>query len=101
MIYHNLERKSEQRKQLCQIPVGTTSDQEEVQKWSPNQPMKWGHNKEDQFEPEKPVNITTAPTSKSKQSQAARIPEAEVVNNRIARKGKEERTATDPSPWRS
>ncbi|GFX60246.1 hypothetical protein TNCV_4534061 [Trichonephila clavipes] len=41
------------------------------------------------------------PTSKSKQGQAARIAEEEVVNSRIARRGKEERTATDPSPWRS
>ncbi|GFY09783.1 uncharacterized protein TNCV_3697451 [Trichonephila clavipes] len=46
-----------------------------------------------QFEPEKAENITTAPTSKSKQGQAARIPEAEVVNNRIGRRGKEGRTA--------
>ncbi|GFW66521.1 uncharacterized protein TNCV_3840612 [Trichonephila clavipes] len=38
--------------------------------------------------------------SKSKQGQAARIPE-EVVNTRIARKGKEEQTATDQSPRRS
>ncbi|GFS97852.1 uncharacterized protein TNCV_2018091 [Trichonephila clavipes] len=34
-------------------------------------------------------------------SQLARIPEEEVVNNKMARKGKEERIPTDPSPWRS
>ncbi|GFY37330.1 hypothetical protein TNIN_292051 [Trichonephila inaurata madagascariensis] len=62
--------------------------------------MRRGHNKEDQFEPEEAENISIAPTSKSKQGQAAGIPEAEVVNNSIARKGKEERTATDPSPWK-
>ncbi|GFY08085.1 hypothetical protein TNCV_1355011 [Trichonephila clavipes] len=33
-----------------------------------DQPMRRGHNKEDQFEPEEAENITTAPTSKSKQS---------------------------------
>ncbi|GFX19984.1 uncharacterized protein TNCV_1435441 [Trichonephila clavipes] len=49
----------------------------------------------------KAENITTAPTSKSKQGQASGIPEAEVVNNRISRSGKEERTTRDPSPWRS
>ncbi|GFY33812.1 hypothetical protein TNCV_4595241 [Trichonephila clavipes] len=76
-------------------------DQEEQQKWSPDQPMRRRHNKEDQFESEEAEIISTAPTSKSKQGQAAGIPEAEVVNNRIARRGKEERGATDPSPWRS
>ncbi|GFT57579.1 hypothetical protein TNCV_3136941 [Trichonephila clavipes] len=44
--------------------------------------------KEDQFEPGKPRK--SLPTSKSKQGQAATEPEEEVVNNRIARKGKEE-----------
>ncbi|GFW68524.1 hypothetical protein TNCV_3300661 [Trichonephila clavipes] len=78
--------------------------------------MRRGHNKENQFEPQKPENITTAPTSvflklwgvlpwgrgnPSKQGQSAGIPEEEVVNNRIARRRKEERTATVPSPWRS
>ncbi|GFY20265.1 hypothetical protein TNCV_208971 [Trichonephila clavipes] len=76
-------------------------DQEEEQQWSPDHPMRGGHNNEDQFQPEKAESITTAPTSKSKQGQAVGIPEAEVVNNRTARRGKEERTATDPSPWRS
>ncbi|GFV09755.1 hypothetical protein TNCV_2598101 [Trichonephila clavipes] len=46
-------------------------------------------------------NISTTPTSKSKQFQAAGIPEAEVFNSSIARRGEEERTATNPSPWRS
>ncbi|GFW58687.1 hypothetical protein TNCV_378701 [Trichonephila clavipes] len=41
------------------------------------------------------------PTPRSKEVQVAGIPEAEVVNNSIVRRGKEERTATDPSPWRS
>ncbi|GFV55630.1 uncharacterized protein TNCV_1821171 [Trichonephila clavipes] len=45
--------------------------------------------------------ISTVPTSKSKQGQVAEIQEAEVVNNRFVRRGKEERTATDPSPWSS
>ncbi|GFT99045.1 hypothetical protein TNCV_3794231 [Trichonephila clavipes] len=55
--------------------------------------MRRGHNKEDQFEPEEAIN--TAPTSKSKQGQQFGRPEAEVVNNRIARRGKEKRTADD------
>ncbi|GFT22934.1 hypothetical protein TNCV_1857471 [Trichonephila clavipes] len=96
---HNLERKSEQRKHSCQVPVGTISDQEEEQKWSPEQPKRRRHNKEDQFE--EAETISTAPTLKSKQGQAAGIPEADGVNNRIARRGKEERTVTDPSPFRS
>ncbi|GFT07318.1 uncharacterized protein TNCV_1417211 [Trichonephila clavipes] len=41
---------------------------------------------------------TTAPTSKSKQDQATRIPDEDVVNNKIARKEKEERILTGPSP---
>ncbi|GFW22018.1 uncharacterized protein TNCV_4823001 [Trichonephila clavipes] len=56
--------------------------------------------KENQFEPRKAEESTTAPTSKSKQGQATRIPE-EVVNNKMARKGKEERIPTDRSTWRS
>ncbi|GFY23715.1 uncharacterized protein TNCV_1629971 [Trichonephila clavipes] len=76
-------------------------DQEEEQKWSPDQPMSRRLNKEDQFESEEAEIISTAPTSKSKQGQGSGIPEAEVVNNIIVRRGKEERTATDPSPWRS
>ncbi|GFV92963.1 hypothetical protein TNCV_1693561 [Trichonephila clavipes] len=85
---------------VISVLVGIASNQEE-QKWSPDQPMRGGHSKEDQFEPEKADIITTAATTKSKQGQAARIPEAELVNNRIARKGKKELKATDPSPWRS
>ncbi|GFV67770.1 hypothetical protein TNCV_4624501 [Trichonephila clavipes] len=72
-------------------------DQDNEQKWSPDQPMR-RHNKEDQFESEEAEIISAAPTSKSKQGQATGIPEAEVVNNRIDKRGKEERTATDPSP---
>ncbi|GFW44471.1 hypothetical protein TNCV_1749001 [Trichonephila clavipes] len=58
------------------------------------------HNKDDQSEPGTAEKSTTAP-SKSNQGHAARIPEEEVVNNKMARKGKEERIPTDPSPWRS
>ncbi|GFU09854.1 hypothetical protein TNCV_1292281 [Trichonephila clavipes] len=65
--------------------------QEEEQKWSPDQPMRRGHNKVDQFEPEEAKKISTAPTSKSKQGQQVLRPEAEVVNNSIARRGNEER----------
>ncbi|GFU93022.1 hypothetical protein TNCV_3028251 [Trichonephila clavipes] len=45
--------------------------------------------------------MSTTPKSKSKRGQAAGIPEAEVVNNKIARRGKQERKGTDPSPWKS
>ncbi|GFX29388.1 retrovirus-related Pol polyprotein from transposon opus [Trichonephila clavipes] len=48
------------------------------------------------FEPEEAKNISKAPTSKSKQGQQVRRPEAEVVNNSIARRGKEERIADGP-----
>ncbi|GFS48156.1 hypothetical protein TNCV_2295791 [Trichonephila clavipes] len=65
------------------------TDQEEKQKWSPKQQMRRRHNKEDQLESEEAKNISTGPTSKSKQDQAAGIPEAEVANNRIARRGKD------------
>ncbi|GFX67875.1 hypothetical protein TNCV_207191, partial [Trichonephila clavipes] len=64
------------------------SRQEEEQKWSPDQPMRRGHNKEDQSEPEEAENISTAPKSKSKQGQQVGRPKAEVVNNSIARRGK-------------
>ncbi|GFU84554.1 uncharacterized protein TNCV_3238631 [Trichonephila clavipes] len=60
-------------------------------------PMRRGPNKGDQFEPEEAENISTAPRSKSKQGQAAGIPEAEVVNNSIARRGKEERENSNRS----
>ncbi|GFT08592.1 hypothetical protein TNCV_661681 [Trichonephila clavipes] len=70
-----------------------------MQLWSSDQPMRRGHIKEDRFEPEEAGrNNSTNPTPRSKEGQAAGIPEAEVVNNSIARSGKEERTATDPSP---
>ncbi|GFU17920.1 hypothetical protein TNCV_4029371 [Trichonephila clavipes] len=54
-------------------------DQEEEQKWSPDQPMRSGHNKGDQFESEVAENISTAPTSKSKQGQQVGRPETEVA----------------------
>ncbi|GFV21424.1 hypothetical protein TNCV_2371811 [Trichonephila clavipes] len=68
--------------------------------------MRRGHNKEDHFDPEEAErNNRTAPTPRSKEGQAAGIPKAEVVNNSIARRGKEERarerTAIDHKPWRS
>ncbi|GFX11727.1 uncharacterized protein TNCV_4340721 [Trichonephila clavipes] len=47
------------------------------------------HNKEDQFDPEKAEEGTTAPTSKSEQDQATRMPDEEVINNGRTRKGKE------------
>ncbi|GFY12401.1 hypothetical protein TNCV_1798231 [Trichonephila clavipes] len=81
---------------------GTTYDQEEVQWGSLDQPMRRGHNKEDQFEPEEAErNNRTTPTSRSKEGQADGIPEAEVVSNSIARRGKEERTAINHTPLRS
>ncbi|GFW90491.1 retrovirus-related Pol polyprotein from transposon 17.6 [Trichonephila clavipes] len=68
----------------------------------PDQPMRSGHNKEDQFDPEEAGrNHSKDPTSRSKEGHAAGISEAEVGNNSIASKGKEERTATDPSLWMS
>ncbi|GFU35177.1 hypothetical protein TNCV_2106201 [Trichonephila clavipes] len=79
------------------MPVCTTSDQEEEQKWSPDQPMRRGHNKEDHFEPKEAENISTAPTPKSKQGQQFGRLEAEVVNNSIDRRGKEERNADGPN----
>ncbi|GFV82793.1 hypothetical protein TNCV_4147611 [Trichonephila clavipes] len=65
-------------------------DQEEEQKWSFDQQCE-EDNKEDQFEPEEAENISTALTSKSKQGQQVGRPKAEVVNNSIARREKEER----------
>ncbi|GFY65690.1 hypothetical protein TNIN_85361 [Trichonephila inaurata madagascariensis] len=60
---------------------------------SPDQPMRRGHNKEDQFDPEEAGrNNTTDPAPRSKEGQAAGIPEAEVVNTSIARKGQKERS---------
>ncbi|GFV64638.1 hypothetical protein TNCV_850871 [Trichonephila clavipes] len=72
--------------------ASTTYDQEEVQKWSHDHPVRREHNKEDQFDPEEAGrNNSKDPTLRSKDGQAAGIPKAEVVNNGIARRGKEER----------
>ncbi|GFV57523.1 hypothetical protein TNCV_3270541 [Trichonephila clavipes] len=67
---------------------------------SPDQPMRRGHNKEGQFESEEAENISTAPESKSKQGLQVRRPEAEVVNNSIARRGEGEQTRDGPNLWR-
>ncbi|GFU49585.1 uncharacterized protein TNCV_1591181 [Trichonephila clavipes] len=40
---------------------------EEVQKLSPDHPVRRGHNKEDQFDPEETENNSTAPTPRSKE----------------------------------
>ncbi|GFU99012.1 transposable element Tcb2 transposase [Trichonephila clavipes] len=53
--------------------------------------MRRGHYKEDQFESEEAENISTVPTSESKQGQQVKKLEADVVNNNIARRGKEGR----------
>ncbi|GFT92195.1 transposase [Trichonephila clavipes] len=54
-------------------------------------PMRREHNKKDQFDPEEAGrNNSTDPTLRSKEGQAAGIPEVEVVNNTNARRGKEE-----------
>ncbi|GFY40502.1 hypothetical protein TNIN_337561 [Trichonephila inaurata madagascariensis] len=75
-----------------------TYDQEEMQKRSPNHSVRRGHYKEDQFDPEEAGrNNSTEPTPSIKEGQAAGIPVAEVINNSIARRGKEERTVTDPT----
>ncbi|GFY28203.1 retrovirus-related Pol polyprotein from transposon opus [Trichonephila clavipes] len=58
------------------------------------------HNKEDQFDPEKAEEGTTAPTSKSEQDQTTRMPVEEVINNGRTRKGKE-RVRGSQYPWRS
>ncbi|GFX92709.1 hypothetical protein TNCV_2012951 [Trichonephila clavipes] len=44
-----------------------------------------------------PVRSRVSPTSRSKEGQAARAPEAEEVSNNIARRGQEERTIEDPN----
>ncbi|GFY53838.1 hypothetical protein TNIN_362111 [Trichonephila inaurata madagascariensis] len=60
--------------------------------------MRRGHNKEDQFDPEEAErNNSTAPTPRSKEGQAAGIPEAEEVSNNIARRGQEERSVKNPT----
>ncbi|GFY08166.1 uncharacterized protein TNCV_1355791 [Trichonephila clavipes] len=43
-------------------------------------------------------NHSTDPMPRSKEGQEAGIPEAQVVQNSITRRGKKERTATEPSP---
>ncbi|GFX44235.1 uncharacterized protein TNCV_4120311 [Trichonephila clavipes] len=58
------------------------------------------HNKEDQFDPEKAEEGTIAPTLKSEQDQATRMPDEEVINNGKTRKG-EERGQRNPCHWRS
>ncbi|GFW18868.1 hypothetical protein TNCV_5133211 [Trichonephila clavipes] len=65
-----------------------------AKKENPDHPMRRGHNKEDQFDPEEAENNSTAPTSRSK-GQVAGVPEAEEVSNSIARRGQEERTIED------
>ncbi|GFU69090.1 hypothetical protein TNCV_4458171 [Trichonephila clavipes] len=62
--------------------------------------MRGRHNREDQFDPEKAEEETIAPTSKSEQDQATRMPDEEVINNGKTRKGKE-RVRESPYPWRS
>ncbi|GFV09765.1 hypothetical protein TNCV_2598201 [Trichonephila clavipes] len=84
------------------IPVTTTCDQEEVQRYSPDQPMRRGHNKKDQFDPEEAErNNSTAPTPRGKEDQAAGIQEAEEVSNNIARRGREERSVKNPTHLKS
>ncbi|GFT69092.1 uncharacterized protein TNCV_3904861 [Trichonephila clavipes] len=58
------------------------------------------HNREDQFDPEKADEGTTAPTSKSKQDQTTGMPDEEGINNGKTRKG-EERVQESLYPWRS
>ncbi|GFX81123.1 uncharacterized protein TNCV_1911151 [Trichonephila clavipes] len=53
----------------------------------------------DQFESKEVENISAAPTSESKQGQQVGRPEADVVNNSIARRREEER-ADGPNLWR-
>ncbi|GFT58351.1 hypothetical protein TNCV_2118581 [Trichonephila clavipes] len=78
-------------KQGCHIPTGTNYGQEKVQNRNPDHPMRRGHNKEDQFDPEETENNSTAPTTRSKEGQAAGVPEAEEVSNSIGRRGQEKR----------
>ncbi|GFX63736.1 hypothetical protein TNCV_215361 [Trichonephila clavipes] len=66
--------------------------------WSPDHPARRGHNQEDQFVPEETENNSTASTPRSKEGQAAGVPEAEEVSHNVARRGQEERTVEDPSP---
>ncbi|GFU30920.1 hypothetical protein TNCV_1406381 [Trichonephila clavipes] len=75
------------------VPVATTCDQEEVQRWSPYRSMRKGHNKENQLDPEEAErNNRTTPTSRDKEGQAEGIPEAEKISNNIARREHKERS---------
>ncbi|GFS74019.1 uncharacterized protein TNCV_108871 [Trichonephila clavipes] len=58
------------------------------------------HNREDQFNPEKADEGTTAPTSKSEQDQTTGLPDEEMINNGKTWKGKE-RVRESQYPWRS
>ncbi|GFW39709.1 hypothetical protein TNCV_3188801 [Trichonephila clavipes] len=71
-----------------EVPAATTCDQEEVQRWSPDQPLRRGRAGSGGS---RGRNKSTDPTPRSKEGQAAGITEAEVVNNNIERRGKEER----------
>ncbi|GFW72295.1 hypothetical protein TNCV_703321 [Trichonephila clavipes] len=77
--------------------IDITLDQEVEEKWSPNQPWRGRHNREDQFDPGKAEEGKTTPTSKSEQDQATGMPEEEVINNERTRKEKE-RVVEDPCP---
>ncbi|GFW16019.1 uncharacterized protein TNCV_4432921 [Trichonephila clavipes] len=57
-------------------------------------------NKDDQFDPETAEEGTIAPTSKSEQDQATRMPDEVVIDNGKTRKG-EERVQRNPCHWRS
>ncbi|GFV74887.1 uncharacterized protein TNCV_1041251 [Trichonephila clavipes] len=58
------------------------------------------HREEDQFDPEKVEEGTTASTSKSEQDQTTGMLDEEVINNGRTRKGKE-RVRESHYPWRS
>ncbi|GFS99948.1 hypothetical protein TNCV_4196331 [Trichonephila clavipes] len=61
-------------------------------KKSSGHPVRRGHNKEDQFDPEETENNSTAPTPSSNEGQTAGVPEAEEFSNNIARRGQDKRT---------
>ncbi|GFW22634.1 hypothetical protein TNCV_2764461 [Trichonephila clavipes] len=73
------------------VQASITSDQEIEEEWSPDQPWRFRHNQEDQFEPRKAKEGTTTSKSKSKQDQVTRILDEEVINNK-KRPGKERRS---------
>ncbi|GFU47304.1 hypothetical protein TNCV_3822911 [Trichonephila clavipes] len=63
--------------------------------------MRREHNK-DQFDPEEVYrNNSTVSTPRSKEDQAAGIPEAEEVSNSIDRRGQEERSVKNPTHLKS